>query len=105
MKKLISILFLSPLIFSNEYHDSLMNMSKEEQRKFWTGFMQKAGEDCLPTKIKFLAVTNYDGGSQWSIGCKTNTPANKGGLWVNLKPNGDSKILECSLLKDLGGSC
>ena len=67
--------------------------------------MQKSGEDCKPTTIKFLALTNYDGGSQWSIGCQTSNPNNKGGLWVNLKPNGDTKIMECKYLEQMGGSC
>lgn len=99
------LLFISPMIFANQYHEALMKMTPEEQRAYWTGFMQKSGEDCTPTTIKFLALTNYDGGSQWSIGCKTSNPNNKGGLWVNLKPSGETKIMECKYLEALGGSC
>jgi len=105
MRKLLTLILLSPLAFGNEYHEALMKMSTKEQRAFWTGFMQKSGEDCKPTTIKFLALTNYDGGSQWSIGCQTSNPNNKGGLWVNLKPNGDTKIMECKYLEQMGGSC
>lgn len=105
MKKLLLLILISPLIHSNEYHESLMKMTSKEQRNFWTNFMKISNEDCTPTTIKFLAVTNYDGGSQWSIGCRTSKPSNKDGLWVNLKPDGTSKIMECKFLEDLGGTC
>ena len=105
MKRLLFVFLLSPLVFSNEMHNELMRMSSQEQRNFWTNFMKKSGEDCVPTKIKFLAVSTYDGGSQWAVGCQTKTLANKDGLWINLKPNGDTKIMECSTLKAFGSDC
>lgn len=106
MKKIfLSLILIAPLVSSNEYHESLMKMTSEEKRNFWTNFMKINNEDCTPTTIKFLAVTKYDNGSQWSIGCRTSKQSNKDGLWVNLKPDGTSKIMECKYLEQMGGTC
>jgi len=101
---LAMIVFMSFEAFGNQFHNQLVKMSSAEQRNYWTNYMKKSGEDCVPTKIKFLGRDD-NGGSQWSIGCKTSTPYNKEGLFVNLKASGSTQILECKYLKMLGGAC
>ena len=86
------------------YHTTEPKNVKLGLTKLWTNYMKKSGEDCAPTKIKFLGRDD-NGGSQWSIGCKTSTPDNKEGLFVNLKASGSTQILECKYLKILGGAC
>ena len=103
MKRFLFLMTLCTVAVSNvaanPTHQKLLKMSENERRQILSSYMQQSGEKCAVVR------TFYQGATQsrdvfWNVECKS------GGAFAIMIENnakGSTNILECDLLKQVGG--
>lgn len=97
---LIALIFISSSAFGNEFHQKINNLSEKERVEFFENYLQKNGDTCGVQSTFLMGYNKTDDGYFWNVKCKKGED-----LALYILPNSDVRILECSVLKQLGLNC
>ena len=96
----IFLLLIAPLLHANEYHEKILKMSEKEKVVFFEEYLRLSGKECRVQKPFLQGHHVGEDGYFWNVRCKRGED-----LAIYLQPNGNSRILECSILAQLGLNC
>ena len=85
---------------ANPINNQVVALSEENRQNIFARVMQREGERCPSVSKTFLQGQSSDGAAFWSIAC---TGGKDWQIMIKNTTTGDMKILECSVLKAVGG--
>jgi len=101
------LIFLTFVVFGNDYHKKINNLSEKERIEFFDNYLKRNADqisdrfdDC---EVQQTFLQGYDKNSDgyfWNVKCKRGEDL---GLFV--LPNNVIQILECSILAEAGLTC
>jgi hypothetical protein len=94
------LLLLPVSVWGNATHAALMKLSPTDREAMLTTFMRSSGEKCALVTRTFFQGFDSRRNAYWNVRCSD------GGAFViqiNSDAQGSTRILECSMMKLVGG--
>lgn len=93
-------LFLSLAANANPAHEQLLSMSEAQRKSALAGLLVRSGERCSSVSRTFYQGSDKRGNAFWNAAC---TRGDSFVIQINNDASGTTRILSCSVLKDVGG--
>jgi hypothetical protein len=95
------VLVLLPVaVWGNPTHAALMKLTPTDREAMLTRFMRSSGEKCAVVTTTFFQGFDAQKSAYWNVRC-----SDGGAFVIQIKNDaqGSTKILECSMMKLVGG--
>ena len=87
-------------VAANPVNAQVAALTEEKRQLIFARMMQREGERCASVSRTFFQGSSSDGAAFWSISCAGGTDWQ---IMIKNTAQGDIKMLECSVLKAVGG--
>ena len=85
---------------ANKAHSIIANQSESERRAFLTSFIKNSGESCDSATKSFFQGFSKQREAFWNVRCRNGRAYL---IKINDDATGSTKILDCGVLKAVGG--
>jgi len=97
---LLAALAFSSSVHANPAHKHVSGLSDAERKAFFERFLKQSGENCNVTRAFYQGSTKR-GDAFWNVACKGKDGFS---VMINNDARGSTKIMECRLMKTVGGT-
>jgi hypothetical protein len=97
---LTSLIFIAFIGFTNEFHKKISKLNEKERIEFFENYLVKNGDVCDVQETFLQGYNKTDDGYFWNVKCKRGES-----LALYILPDGNVRILECSILAQLDLNC
>jgi len=96
-----SIALISSLVANaNPAHEQLSSMSESQRKSALAGLLVRSGERCSSVSRTFYQGSDKIGNAFWNAAC---VGGDSFVIQINNDASGSTRILSCSVLKNVGG--